>query len=89
MILQGTANYLNWNSRFAAIPESDKLKDNEQMKEIFELLLLAKDNPASAEKMAARINNESTTIFIGIDLADPENLILFHNLEVIPASRHP
>jgi hypothetical protein len=32
MILQGTANYLNWTSRFAGIPESDKkLKDNEQM----------------------------------------------------------
>ena len=54
--LQGTANNLNpnfagghknWNARFAAIPKVDKLKDNEQMKEIFEVLLTAtKEKPS-------------------------------------------
>jgi len=98
MKLQGTNNlnpnfaaggHNNWNARFAAIPEGDKLKDNEQMKEIFELILTAsKANPHSAEKMAACVNNEETTIFLGIDAAEPENFILFHNIEVIPASRH-
>ena len=98
MILQGTASHLNpnfaspghkdWNARFAAIPESDKLKDNEQMKEIFELLLLHSASPLSADKMAACVNNEPTTMFLGIDAADPDNFVMFHNLEVIPASRH-
>jgi hypothetical protein len=50
MKLQGAANNLNpnlarghknWNARFTAIPEGDKLKDNEQMREIFKLLLTA------------------------------------------------
>jgi hypothetical protein len=55
------------------------------MKEIFELLLQASANPLSADKMAACVNNENTTIFMGIDAADPDDFILFHNLEVISA----
>ena len=82
MKLQGTAN--NLNAHFAAIPGCWL-----QMKEIFELLLTAtKENPLSAKKMAACVNNEESTIFLGIDTAKPKNFILFHNLEVIPASRH-
>ena len=54
------------------------------MKEIFELLQFK--DPVSAAKMTVYINNEETTIFLGIDASEEESFILFHNVKVIPAS---
>ena len=81
MNLQSATNHLNqtfanghedWISRFAAIPEGDTLKDNDQMKEIFELL--PTKDPISEEQMAACVNNEETTTFLGINASEQRKL---------------
>jgi hypothetical protein len=55
----------DWISRFTAIPQADQAKENEQMADI--LGLLPTDNSCDESKMVALINNEETTIFLGLD----------------------
>jgi hypothetical protein len=93
MILTNTANALgqnqatghkDWISRFSAIPQADQAQENEQMADI--IALLPVDASCDEAKMAALINPEETTIFVGLDPSG-ESILLLHNLEVKPASR--
>jgi hypothetical protein len=94
MILDNTANSLHqdfacghtdWSSRFMAIPQTDQTKENEQMDEIINLI--PTDDPCDESKMTALINNKETTIFLGLDAASGESILLLHILEVLPSSR--
>ena len=38
--------------------------------------------------MAARINNQETTIFLGIDASNEASFILLHDVAVVPAPHH-
>jgi hypothetical protein len=92
MILSGTAKNLgrtnahtDWLSRFQAIPQADQAQENSQMADIIGLFPTEKS--CKEAKLAACVNNEETTIFLGLH-ASKENFFLVHNLEVLPKSRH-
>jgi hypothetical protein len=92
MILTGSAENLgrtnahaDWLSRFQAIPQADQAQENSQMADIISLFPTEKS--CDEATLAAAVNNEETTIFLGLD-ASKENFFLVHNLEVLPKSRH-
>jgi hypothetical protein len=68
-----------------ATPQMDQTKENEQVAEIINLI--PTDDPCDESKMAALIiNEEETTIFLGLN-ASGESILLLHNLEVLPSAR--
>ena len=75
----------DWLTRFSDIPQSDQANENDQMESIFSLL--SNDDSIDEYRMAAIVNPEETTIFLGLD-NDGENFILLHNVEVVPPSRN-
>jgi hypothetical protein len=84
MNINNAIGHSDWTSRFKAVPQADQTQENEQMTEI--ISLLPTDAACDESKMAALINNEETTIFLGLD-DSYESLILLHNLEIVPSSR--